>query len=105
MELAAAKMIGAGLAAIGVIGAGIGIGAIFASFIQAVGRNPAAAGAVSYKVWYRRWPVGIRHEPMRRCVSWRSGSNCRLGKLSKHSTHLRVVKRAGHRREEASAQK
>ena len=42
MELEAAKVIGAGLAVIGVIGAGIGIGSIFSSFISAVGRNPAA---------------------------------------------------------------
>ena len=46
MELDAAKYLGAGLATIGVIGSGIGIGSIFASFIQAVGRNPAAQGAV-----------------------------------------------------------
>lgn len=46
MELDAAKNIGAGLAAIGVIGAGVGIGAIFSSFISAVGRNPAARGEV-----------------------------------------------------------
>ena len=46
MELEAAKMIGAGLAVIGVIGPGIGIGWIFASFIIAVGRNPAARGEV-----------------------------------------------------------
>ena len=46
MELEAAKMIGAGLAVIGVIGPGIGIGWIFASFITAVGRNPAARGEV-----------------------------------------------------------
>jgi len=46
MELAAAKVIGAGLAVIGVIGAGVGIGSIFSSFIQAVGRNPAARGDV-----------------------------------------------------------
>ena len=46
MELEAAKMLGAGLAVIGVIGSGIGIGSIFASFIQAVGRNPAAQSAV-----------------------------------------------------------
>ncbi|MFT5487487.1 MAG: F0F1-type ATP synthase membrane subunit c/vacuolar-type H+-ATPase subunit K [Paracoccaceae bacterium] len=43
MELEAAKLIGAGLAVIGVIGAGIGIGNIFAAFITAVGRNPAAS--------------------------------------------------------------
>ncbi|MCY4190682.1 MAG: F0F1 ATP synthase subunit C [Rhodospirillaceae bacterium] len=42
----AAKLLGAGLAVIGVIGAGIGIGNVFAAFIQAVGRNPAARGEV-----------------------------------------------------------
>ncbi|MFQ5955420.1 MAG: F0F1 ATP synthase subunit C [Kiloniellales bacterium] len=46
MELDAAKVIGAGLATIGVAGAGVGIGAIFSSFITAVGRNPAARGEV-----------------------------------------------------------
>lgn len=46
MELEAAKMLGAGLAVIGVIGSGVGIGAIFSSFITAVGRNPAARGDV-----------------------------------------------------------
>lgn len=46
MDLAAAKVIGAGLAVIGVIGSGIGIGSIFAAFISAVGRNPAARGDV-----------------------------------------------------------
>ena len=46
MEIEAAKVIGAGLAVIGVIGAGIGIGNIFASFIQAVGRNPSARNEV-----------------------------------------------------------
>lgn len=51
MEEAAAKFIGAGLAAIGVIGAGIGIGQIFGSFISAVGRNPAAASDVTQMTW------------------------------------------------------
>lgn len=46
MELLAAKAIGAGLAVIGVAGAGVGIGAIFASFISAVARNPAARADV-----------------------------------------------------------
>ncbi|HSR71072.1 MAG TPA: ATP synthase F0 subunit C [Kiloniellales bacterium] len=46
MELESAKVIGAGLALIGVIGSGIGIGNIFASFISAVGRNPAARDEV-----------------------------------------------------------
>jgi F-type H+-transporting ATPase subunit c len=46
MELQAAKLLGAGLAVIGVIGSGIGIGNIFAAFIQAVGRNPSAQATV-----------------------------------------------------------
>lgn len=51
MELDAAKAIGAGLAMIGVIGAGIGIGNIFSSFISTVGRNPAAADHVKTMTW------------------------------------------------------
>ena len=46
MEIEAAKVIGAGLAVIGVIGSGIGIGNIFSSFIEAVGRNPDASTAI-----------------------------------------------------------
>ena len=42
MELQAAKMIGAGLAVIGLFGVGSGIGAIFSSLIESVARNPAA---------------------------------------------------------------
>ena len=51
MEAVAAKLIGAGLAAIGVIGAGIGIGNIFAAFISSVARNPAAAEHVTAMTW------------------------------------------------------
>ncbi len=46
MDVEAAKLIGAGIAVVGVVGSGIGIGTIFGSFISAVGRNPAAAPAV-----------------------------------------------------------
>lgn len=46
MELAAAKMIGAGLAVIGLFGVGIGIGNIFSSLITSVARNPAARSQV-----------------------------------------------------------
>ena len=42
METEAAKMIGAGLAVIGLSGVGVGIGSIFASLIGALARNPAA---------------------------------------------------------------
>ena len=51
MEAEAAKLIGAGLAVIGLGGVGAGIGNIFASMISAVGRNPAAAGNVQGFMW------------------------------------------------------
>ena len=44
MEAEAAKYIGAGLATLGMIGAGIGVGNIFGSFLQGALRNPSAAG-------------------------------------------------------------
>lgn len=43
MDLAAAKVIGAGLAAIGVGAASAGVGFVFGSFLQGALRNPAAA--------------------------------------------------------------
>ena len=51
MEIEAAKLIGAGLAVIGLGGVGAGIGNIFASMISSVGRNPAAAGNVQGFMW------------------------------------------------------
>ena len=44
MEAEAAKFIGAGLATLGMIGAGIGVGNIFGSFLSGATRNPSAAG-------------------------------------------------------------
>lgn len=46
MDLASAKMIGAGLATIALAGVGVGIGNIFGSFVSAAVRNPAAAPKV-----------------------------------------------------------
>ncbi len=43
MELDAARMIGAGLACSALIGAGIGIGNIFGSYLSGALRNPSAA--------------------------------------------------------------
>ena len=43
MDASAAKFIGAGLAAIGMIGAGIGVGNIFGQFLAGALRNPSAA--------------------------------------------------------------
>ena len=51
MDAASAKLIGAGLAAIGMIGAGIGVGNIFANMVTAIARNPSTQGIVQ--------PVGL----------------------------------------------
>ena len=42
MDLAAAKMIGAGIAAIALGGAGVGLGILFGSYMQGAFRNPEA---------------------------------------------------------------
>lgn len=42
MDVSSAKMIGAGLAMIAALGAGIGLGNIFSSWLTALARNPAA---------------------------------------------------------------
>jgi F-type H+-transporting ATPase subunit c len=46
MDVSSAKLIGAGLACIALVGAGIGIGNVFSSLIGAVARNPASQGTV-----------------------------------------------------------
>lgn len=46
MEAAAAKLIGAGIAVIPLLGVGIGLGTLFSSIIEAIGRNPSVAGEV-----------------------------------------------------------
>ena len=43
MDAEAAKYIGAGLATFGMLGAALGVGNIFSSFLQGALRNPAAA--------------------------------------------------------------
>jgi F-type H+-transporting ATPase subunit c len=45
MEAEAAKLIGAGLAAIALAGAGVGIGHIFGNYLAGAMRNPSAAPA------------------------------------------------------------
>lgn len=50
METEAAKLIGAGLACAGLIGAGIGVGSIFGNFLSGAMRNPAAADAMFGRV-------------------------------------------------------
>ncbi|WP_142848167.1 F0F1 ATP synthase subunit C [Telmatospirillum sp. J64-1] len=51
MEADAGRFIGAGLAALGMIGAGIGVGNIWSNLITAVGRNPAARQSVELYGW------------------------------------------------------
>ncbi len=51
MELEAAKMIGAGLATLGMIGAGFGVGNVWASYFQALARNPAAKEDIGASIW------------------------------------------------------
>ena len=43
MDVTAARYIGAGLATMGVIGAGIGLGVLFGNFLSGALRNPSAA--------------------------------------------------------------
>ena len=45
MEAEAAKLIGAGIAMCGMIGAGIGVGNIFGNFVAGALRNPSAAAS------------------------------------------------------------
>jgi F0F1-type ATP synthase membrane subunit c/vacuolar-type H+-ATPase subunit K len=42
MDLQSAKMIGAGIACIALVGAGIGIGNVFSALITGLARNPSA---------------------------------------------------------------
>lgn len=51
MDVAAAKMIGAGLAVIALLGVGLGLGLIFSNLINAIARNPSAKGDI--------FPVGM----------------------------------------------
>ena len=46
MEVEAAKLLGAGLAMVGTIGAGIGIGLLVNGAVQGIARNPDASGDV-----------------------------------------------------------
>jgi F-type H+-transporting ATPase subunit c len=51
MEVDAAKLIGAGLAVIGLGGVGSGIGNIFSSMIASGARNPGAIPRVQLFMW------------------------------------------------------
>jgi F0F1-type ATP synthase membrane subunit c/vacuolar-type H+-ATPase subunit K len=46
MDYAAAKMIGAGLSVVALMGVGIGLGNIFSNLISSIARNPSAKSEV-----------------------------------------------------------
>ncbi len=51
MELIALKFIGAGLCSLGMAGAAIAIGNIFANFFNAIARNPSAAPRIEKYIY------------------------------------------------------
>ena len=51
MDAEAAKFIGAGLAAVGMIGAGLGVGNVWSSYFAAIARNPAAKDEIGPSIW------------------------------------------------------
>ncbi len=51
MEMDAARMIGAGIAVVGLGGVGAGIGNIFATAISSLARNPAAQPLIQLPMW------------------------------------------------------
>lgn len=46
MEAEAAKLLGAGIAMLGTIGAGLGIGILASGAVQGIARNPDASGSI-----------------------------------------------------------
>jgi F0F1-type ATP synthase membrane subunit c/vacuolar-type H+-ATPase subunit K len=68
MDLAAAKMIGAGLACIALVGAGVGIGNVFSALINSVARNPASQGQVQ-PFAFLRFPDPLRILGSPECLS------------------------------------
>jgi len=49
--IVSAKLIGAGLATIGVVGAGIGIGVLFGAFLLSISRNPVMEQGYLKYIW------------------------------------------------------
>lgn len=46
MDPQVAKIIAAGIAVVGVLGSGVGLGILFGNVVSAIGRNPSAAPAI-----------------------------------------------------------
>ena len=79
--IGSAKIIGAGLATIGLTGAGIGIGLVFAALINATSRNPSLRGQLfSYTIlgFALTEALGLFALMMALCVLKRSNQNNNL---------------------------
>ena len=74
------EYIGAGLAALGVIGPGIGIGILAASSATAIGRNPDAAGQI------RGLAIILAPPSPKASASSRSSSACSPSSSSRRSS-------------------
>ena len=51
MDVEAARMIGAGLATLGMIGAGLGLGNVWSSYFSAIARNPSSKDEIGASIW------------------------------------------------------
>jgi F-type H+-transporting ATPase subunit c len=68
MDLASAKVIGAGLAAIGVGMAATGVGNVFGSFLQGALRNPAAADGQQGRLFIGFAAAELHDHSLRRLI-------------------------------------
>ena len=59
MEAEAAKLIGAGIAALPLAGAGVGLGIIFGNFLSGAFRNPSAAAGNQLRKVFQSHPDPI----------------------------------------------
>ncbi|MBU6474607.1 MAG: F0F1 ATP synthase subunit C [Alphaproteobacteria bacterium] len=50
MDVQVAKILAAGIAAVGVLGSGVGLGILFGNVVTALGRNPSAAPLIKKDV-------------------------------------------------------
>ena len=51
MDVEAARLIGAGLATLGMIGAGMGVGNVWSNYFLSLSRNPAAKDEIGANIW------------------------------------------------------
>ena len=86
MDPLAAKYIGAGIACIGMGGAGIGVGHIFGNFLSGALRNPAAAGAQFTNALIGAALANSRTTGMTRAISSSGGTGDAPGRVDSPPT-------------------